>query len=269
MNRILKIALPALLFALPALLFVLPVLLIVPPAAAQEKVSAEEIIRKINSGQPVDISGAVITGALDLTEIATKTLEDNDNSNKAYKSKVNVPLTFHDCRFQGDVIAYKVLEEDGKKKKLLSWNTDSQVLYTADFTREVIFENCTFDGLTEFKYSDFAGKASFSGSEFTSDANFKYAQFHAGTDFSGAIFPDEANFKYAQFGEKSDFSSARLEEEAIFKYANFKKAVNFQGTSFEGHADFKYTTFKQPTDFQQATFAGGSDFKYTSGNYQL
>lgn len=263
MKRILKTALPALLLALPAL-FLLP-----SAARAQERISAEDIIRTINNGQAVDLSDAVITGTLDLTEIATKTLEKNDHSNKAYKSKVNVPLAFRDCRFKGDVIAYKVLDNEGKQKKLLNWSGDSQVLYTADFAGEVIFENCTFEGMTEFKYSDFAGKVSFAGSEFASNANFKYAQFHAGTNFSQATFPDEANFKYAQFGEESDFSSARLEEDAIFKYASFKKVVNFQGTSFGGYADFKYTTFKQPTDFQQTSFAGGSDFKYTSGSYRL
>ncbi|HYH56666.1 MAG TPA: pentapeptide repeat-containing protein [Anseongella sp.] len=255
-NKIWKLALPALLFVLPA--------------AAQKTVSSAQIIRKINQGEAVEISNAVIQGALDLTELDNKAPETGKgNSSEAYKSKVNVPLVFRNCSFEGDVIAYKVLKTNGKRKKLLEWDSDSQVLYTADFSRRVIFEGCTFRGLSEFKYSGFSGEVSFSGADFSAPANFKYAHFSDRADFSEAAFGDGADFKYAQFQEEANFSSARMMDDASFKYAGFRKNVDFQHTSFQGFADFKYTSFKQATDFHETSFRKGSDFKYTSGDYRL
>lgn len=202
----------------------IPVLLLITPVLAQKTVPAGRIIDQINQGQAVKLSDAVITGVLDLTEIDTKELVKKGSlSQEAYKSRVNVPLAFRNCTFKGDVIAYKVLDNKGEEKKWYKWNTNQQVLYTADFARQAVFEQCTFEGKSAFKYSDFAEVASFAGSRFSDEANFKYAKFHEGSSFPEADFSDVALFKYAKFDENADFSGAVFSSYADFKYAVFRE----------------------------------------------
>lgn len=247
---------------------VLPALLFAMPLYAQKTITSNEIVQRINQGKPIEVNGAIITGTLDFTEIATKKRVNNEDSNPSYKSNVNVPIVFRNTTFKGDLIAYKVLEKKGENK-LFNWGNTTEVLYTADFTRKVIFEHCTFKGKVLFKYSDFAGEVSFVSTEFSGEANFKYAQFYEVTDFSNTRFYDDANFKYAQFRKETDFSSAKIEEEANFKYAEFEKGVNFQQTRFDGFANFKYSVFKQSVNFGEASFNEGNTFEYTTGNYQF
>lgn len=247
---------------------VLPALLFAMPLYAQKKIASNEIVQLINQGKSVNVNGAIITGTLDFTEIATKNLVNNEGSTLSYKSKVNVPIVFRDCIFKGDLIAYKVLEKKGENN-FFNDDNEIQVLYTADFTRKVIFESCTFKGKALFKYSDFVGEVSFASTEFSEEANFKYAQFYEGTDFSDTRFYGDANFKYAQFRKETDFSSAKIEEKANFKYAEFEKSVNFQQTRFDGFANFKYSVFKQSANFDESSFNEGKNFEYTTGNYRF
>jgi hypothetical protein len=248
----------------------LPILaLMAASVQAQHIVPASEIIQKINRGEAVEISDAEISGNLDLTELANKTLQTRtDASVVEYKSVVEVPLLFRNCTFRQDVIARKKLEEDRKKsKKGLFGNGKTQILCTADFSQPVRFEQCTFEALSDFKYSTFEKNSFFKGSKFNNLANFKYAQFLEDAMFSGVSFADEAEFKYAKFAQAADFSSAGVAANVDFKYANFKADANFDNASFKGFADFKYTTFRREVDFQQTSFGKGSDFKYTNGRY--
>lgn len=247
---------------------VLPALLFAMPLYAQKTITSNEIVQRINQGKPIEVDGAIITGTLDFTEIATKKRVNNEDANPSYKSKVNVPIVFRNTTFKGDLIAYKVLEKKGENN-FFSEDNEIQVLYTADFARKVIFENCIFKGKALFKYSDFSGEVSFASTEFSEEANFKYAQFYEVTDFSNTRFYDDTNFKYAQFRKETDFSFAKIEDEANFKYAEFEKGVNFQQTRFEGFANFKYSVFKQPANFDESSFNEGKTFKYTTGNYRF
>lgn len=219
---------------------------------AQDKISADRIIEMINNGQNVSLSNQSITGVLDFTD-----LDDTENTNKLgswlggnqqYESEVDVTLSFYNCIFEDDVLAF------------YSKNDDSHI---AHFSEEVIFENCQFLQESSFKYSEFSENVSFAGCIFKEKANFKYANFDENVDFSSAMFMRSADFKYAEIPENISFSAAIFEENADFKYTEFDRGADFSNSIFKDRVDFKYTEFSKPLNFSKVVFQETPDTKYT------
>lgn len=237
---------------------------IISTASAQKEVSAKTIFDAIDKGQAVSYEGAIITGTLDLTELSNKKRIKKNNDYEEYKSTVEVPVSFKNCIFKDDFIAYKN-NEDKKGGRNWSVSFGNGETYTTDFEKSVVFENCTFEGLSEFKYSDFAEKASFNGTKFEKEANFKYADFKKESNFANCTFGEYANFKYSSFKYDADFYSVVFRNYADFKYANFNERVTFKAASFNNHADFKYAEFKDIGNFDNTKFRSGVDMKYSNG----
>ncbi len=222
---------------------------------AQDMVTANTIIEKINNGESVRYKNVIITGTLDLTDLANRevTRKDRnwlDKDYHKYESTVEVLLQFEDCKFEDDVIAY--------------YNDESENdTFIANFDKDVIFRNCVFDGAAAFKYSQFDEQVDFYGAHFDEEANFKYAEFDEAPVFTRARFQDDANFKYAKFPKRTSFAEAVFEEEANFKYAEFPGGASFADARFLDLANFKYTKFSNPLDIKNVKFEGTEDFKYT------
>lgn len=200
---------------------------------AQKKVSASDIIRQINDGKSVSYNNVEIEGDLDLTDLENRRITQSNwnwfgSDNDVYESHVEGSLTFENCTFLGDVLAYYHIEN----------RNDT---YIAHFERDVIFKNCTFKRASEFKYSEFSGVADFSGVTFNRDANFKYSEFSDGPSFANAKFEYDADFKYAEFPRGTSFQGATFYGLANFKYSKFRTPLNISGISFRGSEDFKYT----------------------------
>ncbi|RAK02542.1 pentapeptide repeat protein [Larkinella arboricola] len=240
---------------LTALLLVATSLL---PSWAQRTVAAKEILDKINRRETVSYENTIITGDLDLTELANKKRVSNNRwaETEAYESTVETPVTFRNCTFKGAFLAYKNPEPIRLK--------GNGILYATHFNEAVTFENCTFERESEFKYSDFKQRAVYTGSSFRKEANFKYAKFRAAVDFSDVRFGALANFKYTAFKEDIAFRKARFEEYADFKYTKFNEGASFQNSRFNGMADFKYTHLPRTSSFEDTVFSGPSDFKYAT-----
>lgn len=237
--------------------------------SAQKEVSAKTIFEQIDKGQAVNYQDVTVVGDLDLTELSNKKrINKIKNDFEEYKSYVEVPISFKNCTFKGDVIAYKNIENE-KSRKLgngnINWNIGDGTTYTTDFEKSVVFENCVFTKKTEFKYSDFAEKASFGGTKFAQSANFKYADFKQYVVFAKCDFDEYANFKYTKFKQDTDFFDARFGNYADFKYTDFNDRVTFKNSAFSNHADFKYAEFRDDANFDNAKFKGGTDFKYSNG----
>ncbi|MFN3851033.1 MAG: pentapeptide repeat-containing protein [Spirosomataceae bacterium] len=234
---------------------------------AQKTISAKEIFESIDKGQPVSIQDALIEGDLDLTELSNKkNVQRGKNWNgEEYKSKVTAPISFTNCVFKGDFIAYKHIDKKtGKNYGNISvnWNGDG-VTYSTDFEKAVIIENCKFEGKSEFKYSSFYETARFTGTKYTEEANYKYADFKQNAFFDACVFGRYASFKYTNFKGDADFYGVLFDETADFKYTNFDERSTFKSTTFRGFADFKYTNFDTSRNFDNTKFQGGSDFKYS------
>ena len=224
---------------------------------AQSRISAETIINQINEGQPVEYNNVEIEGVLDLTNLKNRRLEESSggwfgfgNSNDTYASEVEVRLSFTDCLFRDDVLAY-YHDEDEKDT------------FVAHFNEDVTFRGCTFARASEFKYSEFSEAAHFQGSLFKREANFKYAEFSEAPVFAQSVFQQDANFKYAEFPQNTSFASVVFEREANFKYAEFPEGTTFEQAVFNSLANFKYSKFETPLNIDNVSFNGSEDFKYT------
>jgi len=214
-----------------SLLFVLAL-----TSAAQTKVKASDIIKQINEGRDVAYTNVEVEGNLDLTDLqnrteakhATRWLRHFDGDDDTFVSTVKVALTFTNCTFLGDVLAYYHMDH-------------SRETFIANFEKGVVFKNCNFNRASEFKYSEFEGATMFTGCTFKEEANFKYAEFSSGPSFASTKFEDGANFKYTQFPVETSFQQATFYGMANFKYSKFRSPINIESIAFKGGEDFKYT----------------------------
>lgn len=224
--------------------------LVAAATMAQTRISARDIVRQINDGRTVEYSNVEIEGDLDLTNLDNRKPDRSNGDHRTYESTVEVPVSFTNCTFLGDVLSYYHNEREKETN-------------IAHFQKDVAFRNCTFKEHSEFKYSEFGGAAVFAGSTFEESANFKYAKFSVSPSFSGVTFESRADFKYAEFDRGPSFSNAKFESGADFKYTKFPRETTFERAIFRGMSDFKYTKFTSPLNIDGVAFNGSEDFKYT------
>jgi len=130
-------------------------------SVAQSKVKTGDIIKQINEGKDVAYTNVEIEGDLDLTDLQNRTearhssrwLRHFDGDDDTFVSTLKVSLSFTNCTFLGDVLAYYHKDH-------------SRETFIANFEKGVVIKNCTFNRASEFKYSEFEGVASFTGSAF-------------------------------------------------------------------------------------------------------
>lgn len=202
---------------------------------AQSSVNASQIMMDIREGKNISLENMTIVGDLDFTYMDEKLPDlprksrwwNNGNSNTVEES-IDVAVTFKNCTFEGDVLAY--IHED-----------KSGYTFVADFDRDVVFSDCTFNANAMFKYSDFDGKVDFSGADFQRKSTFKYAEFDERADFSDSRFDDDATFKYAQFDEGASFKHAVFEESWNIKYMKARGEFDITGLEVRDDIDAKYT----------------------------
>lgn len=235
------------------------VLLLAVPivSMAQNRVNAEDIIDSINAGRDVSYRNAVIVGDLDFRAIDEVTADKplrklvrNRWTTQTYTCHVRSSLSFVDCTFKGDVLAYVHLDKENET-------------YNSVFYEDVSFGGSSFEGASAFKYVKFQKGADFSNTSYEEEALFKYTKFSTDVSFEDSVFHAVANFKYTKFPEPVDFAQSVFYKEANFKYTKFPEGANFEDTEFRGFANFKYTKFSEPLNFDGVEFDRDVDFKYT------
>ena len=239
-------------------LFFITALLIPSLSFAQSQVKATQIIDQINAGKAVQYKGVEVIGDLDFTSIKDVTVDEESERNwrrhrgstLSYWCHVRVPVSFVNCVFKDDVLAY--IHDD-----------DENETYNAIFYEDVDFEGCEFQEKSAFKYVQFRKNADFKNTTYHDEALFKYTKFSTDVSFSNSQFYRDANFKYTKFPEFVSFDKATFRHLANFKYTKFPEGVTYENAQFEGDADFKYTKFSDPLNFDGAVFEGDADFKYT------
>lgn len=235
-------------------------LLFVTLGFSQKTINASDLMQEIKEGKTITISNATIEGVLDFTymdEALPKLPKrrkwwNNNGSNEIVKIIEN-KISFVNCIFKNDVLAYIPDEDSG-------------YTFTADFEDTVTFKDCAFEQKAMFKYSDFERNTDFSGSKFLDDSTFKYAKFDRSISFRNTVFEEPATFKYAQFRENVSFSNSVFEETATFKYTKFKDGVSFNNTKFKEDLNLKYTNVKGEFDITNMEVTYDIDSKYTSIN---
>ncbi|MBL4605930.1 MAG: pentapeptide repeat-containing protein [Flavobacteriaceae bacterium] len=205
-------------------------------AFSQKTVDASDIIKDIKAGKSISISNATIVGDLDFTDIEEK-LKNlprkkrwwNNKGSNTIKNLIDTEISFVNCTFQDDVLAYI---PDGE---------NSGYTFIANFENDVIFKNCTFERKAMFKYSKFERNASFENAKFQEDSTFKYAEFDNFISFANTVFEETATFKYTKFRNGVSFNNAKFEEDLNIKYTEVRGRFDISGMKVAYDIDSKYT----------------------------
>ncbi|TVZ57355.1 pentapeptide repeat protein [Lutibacter sp. Hel_I_33_5] len=229
-------------------------------AFAQKTVDASSILQDLKKGKNVSLQNATITGVLDLTYMdeALPNLPKrkrwwNNNGSNEIKKLIESKVSFVNCTFEDDVLAYIPDEDSG-------------YTFIASFEDEVIFKDCVFEQKAMFKYSKFEKNTDFSGSKFERDNTFKYAKFDRNISFSNTTFNEPATFKYAKFNRNVSFANSIFKETTTFKYTKFSDGVSFNNTKFEEDLNLKYTQVTGEFNIKNMNVGYDIDTKYTKIN---
>ena len=229
---------------------------------AQKTIEASDIMKDIKDGKSIIYNNITVTGTLDFTYMdeALEKLPNkkknswwNNDSGNTIKKLIDVKISFTNCTFKDDVLAYIPDEDSGYK-------------FTANFEDETIFKDCNFERKAMFKYSRFERNSDFSGTSFDDDSTFKYAKFDENIDFSNTSFNEIATFKYAKFNNNVSFSNAQFKDTANFKYTNFSDGVSFKNANFEEDLNIKYMKVRGDFNITNMNVAYEIDSKYTKIN---
>ncbi|AUC83986.1 hypothetical protein CW731_01175 [Polaribacter sp. ALD11] len=232
---------------------------------AQRTVKASAIMKDIKAGKSISIENTTIEGVLDFTYMddAMEKLPrkrksswfnwSSNNSSNEIKKMIDVKISFINCTFKEDVLAYIPDEDSG-------------YTFIASFEDIAIFKNCNFERKAMFKYSRFERDSDFSNSTFDDENTFKYAKFDKNIDFSNTLFNEAATFKYAKFSKNVSFSNATFKDSATFKYTQFNDGVSFKNTKFEEDLNIKYMKVSGDFNISNMDVAYEIDSKYTEIN---
>lgn len=200
---------------------------------AQTKVKASDIMEAMKKGEDVSYENVTVSGILDFTYMDEK-LDDLPrrsrwwrNGDNEVEEYIESKVTFKNVVFEDDVLAYY-------------HDKRSKYTFTADFEKQVIFENCDFKRNAMFKYSTFEDGASFAGSSFNDENTFKYAEFEGIADFSDTYFDDDAIFKYTEFKEGASFKAAKFDRSLDMKYTKVRGDFDLKGMDVRWDIETKY-----------------------------
>ena len=261
----------------------LAVLLMMVAGAAEPTrvVQAEEILKKIELGQPVEYDNVIVEGELDLRGLNLTRMpvervwyEEFLLGLPNYYVIVSSPITIRNsiikssvslngCVFQNEV---KFLGTIFYKPALLGDSRFNQtvVLKWAQFNQTADFGDAWFNQTAEFASAKFNQTADFNSAQFNHIADFRDAWFNQTVDFSGAHFNQYTDFSgghfnqtahfWTHFNQTADFHSAHFNERANFLDAEFNQTADFRDAWFNQTADFRLALFNQESGFVDARF---------------
>ena len=225
---------------------------------AQRKIAAANILNQIYNGETVAYQNVQVIGDLDLTRLrnsqnkAVEDVKDDQGVRKVFYDKprfvsvVTKPVTFVNCIFTGDFIAYS--------------QPDADTMYEADFAETVQFDRCVFEKKATFRHSWFKKDVSFTNSRFAAGVSFRHSVFTDHSSFKGTVFTNETDFRHTDFYQEGVFDNSRFEDLADFRHTTFSRGADFRQASFLAEADFRHTEFQPNVTFKDASFKTGLDF---------
>jgi len=268
-------------------------------------IEAEEILKKIELGQPVKYDNVIVEGDLDLSRLdlprATAKLVSNEKFWGATDYEVIFvvsPIIIDNSIIKGSVnlkeTAFQnTIDFSGTRFEGIVYLSSSKFNETADFREAEFNQTATFQSV------QFNQTADFSGAQFNQTADFSGAQFNKNfyyfswqnimrgieskgtgyithyTEFTGAQFSQEADFSRAQFNQKVDFWEAQFNQTAYFSEAQFNQTSGFRNAQFNQKATFAAAQFNQTADFsgvqfnQESYFEDAGFFNVSFKNSQL
>jgi len=209
-------------FALFALLFLLAVSSQAAPDDTRRIVPAEEILEKIERGEPVEYDNVIVVGDLDLNKVDLPTKHVKVIEYMSIKIEEITPQIM----WSSDIRT--------------TWNDEANVVNSS-----ISIEDSEIQGYVNFENVIFQKSIDFGSTNLSSDSNFKDAQFSGYTDFRDAQFSSDAHFRDAQFSSDAYFWRAQFSGNADFRDAQFSSDAYFWRAQFSGNADFEGRTVPQ------------------------
>ena len=225
--------------------------------AALTEISANEILDKIQKGEPVAYYHAIVTGDLDVNslDLPCKRVERKrlmhgvSEECKVVSSSIEVTASI----FNGVVNFSNISFEESINFGNTTFSMDAY-FGGASFSRDVYFKKTSFSGKVSFNGATFGGDAHFSGATFSMDALFNLASF-MDAYFGGAAFRMDAYFKGATFNGDlgSYFKRTTFGMNAYFETAIFNGYAFFSGARFAGDIlTFRNAVFNKPKSQEEA-----------------
>ncbi len=143
-------------------------------------IKAEEILKKIEDGKPVEYENIIIFGDLDLYRID---LPVDKNKRRIISSIIKIEYSV----IKGDVFFDR-----------------------SSFSELVDFDGTVFTKAANFSDSQFCEDAGFSEADFQGEANFSRAKFETEANFSRTRFNGDAEFGSARFHKNLNLASAKI-----------------------------------------------------------
>ena len=189
----------------------------------------------------LDLSGAIIKGELDLTQISLRVPAYGGISVPALDAFIaNQPALASE---QADIFVFQ-----GPL-----WL--NQTCFSGSFKAANLYLLNT----VEAEQAIFTQAADWQLARFSRSANFKQAQFQQESTFRAALFAGRTRFNGADFGGPTDWQRATFHESASFAQARFHNA-NFTRSHWHTDADFDQAVFQGPITFQRSHFDRGALF---------
>jgi len=202
----------------------------------------KDLEKTIRDGENIYIENKTFNQAIDFTKLAQATLV-----NKGLKTvRIISSITFSNCTFNEEVIAFSIDESD--------------IRTTTLFQSNLSFIGCTFNAPVNFRGISVSGMVVYSGSFFENTSNFEEASFQQLAFFNNASFHKELRFQNAFFMQRANFINVQFDENASFQGATFNSTAQFSNTRFYGYADFSLVKWKEDVFFNYAELADRSTF---------
>jgi len=224
--------------------FLLVVLLALTSCFGENAVKAEDIIKKLEKGESVEMKDAVVEGVLDfsnlgkLSPVGISMFEARVKANFfclrcVFKEKVVAQKNNARTRFDGNVI---FLESEFQKDV----NFSNAVIYgTINFTKSVFKENAIFNQMAVWSkdsyFSEITANKKFSldAASFQGNLSFFDAKFLGSFSLQEVSVWGTLQSSNANFDGKTDFAMLKTGNRAIFHYAKFKYEPNFSDIKVE------------------------------------
>lgn len=147
-----------------------------------------------------------------------------------YLCQVRPILTFENCVFKGDILAYS--EANGEQVSFV-------------FEHPVSFINCDFKGEFNLKAADFRGGITITDCRFNEAVTMEDASFGRRTVIRESHFFKSLRMQNAHFHENANFFGSTFHDNASFQQAYFSGEAQFSKTDFRKYADLSLALFNK------------------------
>jgi len=224
--------------------FLLAILLTLTSCFGGTTLKAEDIIKKLEKGEPVELKDALVEGVLDfssigrLSPVGASMLEARVMANFfclrcVFKEKVVAQKNNIRTRFDGNVV---FLESEFQKEVDFS---NAVVYGTINFTKSLFKENAAFNQISVWSKDSYfpeitaSKKFSLDASSFYGNLSFFGAKFLGSFSLQEVFVLGTLQSSNADFGGKTDFAMLKVGNRALFHYAKFKHEPDFSSIKAE------------------------------------